>query len=204
MAMRRKLWITILCGFLIGLVTFFSIRFALAKNEVVHYHANLAVYINGEREKFDNFTYYEEIASCEGTDHDNPKSRVHLHGNVNSVVHVHDNAVTWGALFANLGYTLGDSLIKTDKSLYVDGQDGKELSFTLNGQKVKTAANRVIQSEDVMLISYGDPLTTDRAKEYASIKQDAGEYNAKQDPSSCQGSEPLTLQERLKKAFGIN
>lgn len=191
-----------LAGFFVGLLVLFGLRFALLSNPSVHHHANFALYINGERDEFKSFTFYEEIQSCSGDELNNPKARVHMHEQINSVVHVHDNAATWGHFFANLGYQLGNDFIKTDDGLYGDSR-GKQLKFMLNGTEVDAVANRPISSGDVLLVSYG---SDDKAlrRQYDSITKDAGEYNNRQDPAACAGAHELTLGERLKRTFNLS
>lgn len=195
--------ILVLVGALAAALLLFGIRFASLKDTHVHYHANFALYVNGTRDPFENFNFYEEVASCGSNDLDNPKIRVHLHKPDNYVVHVHDHAVTWGHLLANLGYTLGNDLIKTNDGLFIDNQDGKKLQFILNGEPVPTAANRTIHDRDVMLITYGNEDATGVMAQYKTIKQDAKKYDETADPAACSGAEPLDFKERLKQTFLI-
>lgn len=192
-----------LAGVVIGIVVLTAVRFALIKDESVHHHANFALYVNGERDDFESFTFYEEVASCNGDAADNPKTRVHMHGQVNNVVHVHDAASTWGHFFANLDYTLGNDVLKTDEGVLVDGADGNQLTFYLNGEEVDGLANRTINSEDKVLINYGDENEAKLKQRYESITANAGEYNHRPDPAACAGSRSLTFSERLKQAIGF-
>ncbi len=190
-------------GFLLGALWLIAVRFVTWRTDNVHYHANFALYINDEREMFDNFTFYEEVQACVGDAVNDPRTRVHMHDNVNHVVHVHDAAATWGAFFANLGYTLGDELLRTRDELYIDGENGNKLTFVLNGEEVGSIANRTIESEDVLLISYGKSSSAELDERYGSIITDAAEYNTRNDPSSCTGSQEATFGERLREAIGI-
>lgn len=187
-------------GLLIGFLLFAGLRMAFVQQYEVHYHANFGLFINGQRDKFKNFTFYEEVESCAAGAGSNPKSRAHMHDNINDVVHVEDDNVTWGAFFANLGYGLSDGSIETDDGVFVDGQRGRHLRFILNGEPVETIANRVINSEDVLLIDYG-PKNTDLDFEYNQIGKTAREYDSRQDPAACSGEEPLDFAGRLKRAF---
>ncbi len=193
----------VLAGFIAGLVVFVVVRFITYKSDDVHYHANFALYINGQRDEFKNFTFYEEIQSCGSDEHDNPKTRAHLHDNNNHVIHVHAPGVTWGHFFANLGYTLDDALIKTDNGVFIDGQDGNHLTFMLNGKPVSAIANETIRSKDALLINYGQDSEATLKQHYDRIPKDADSYNKRNDPSSCSGSKHLNFGERLKKAIGI-
>ncbi len=181
-----------------------AIRFVTLKNTDVHYHANFALYINGQRDDFKSFTFYEEVQACTLNDPDNVKSRVHMHDQRPGLLHVHAHGVTWGQFFDNLGYTLGDKVVVTDNGIYGDGQDGNHLSFILNGTAVQTVADRVIKSEDKLLINYGqddDKTLQDRSK---TVPIDAAKANSTPDPATCSGSHNLTFADRLKKSLGID
>lgn len=200
-AIRNRVLLAALAGFALGTLWLAAVRFVRVRDTAVHYHANFALYVNGQRDPFDSFTFYEEVQACSGQQHNNPKGRVHMHGKVNSVVHVHDHAATWGHFFANLGYGLTDTSLKTDAGTFVDGHNGKRLRFLLNGRPVESVANRTIGSEDVLLVSFGDEDETALRRQYDTITRDAGRYNQQTDPASCSGGQPLTLSERLKRAF---
>lgn len=189
--------------FILGAVWLVALRFVTYKDTNVHYHANFAVFVNGERLLFDNFTFYEEVQSCGGDNVNNPKIRVHMHDQINHIVHVHDEASTWGHFFANLGMTAGDTVFKTADDVYIDGQNNTEIKYVLNGENVQTVANRTIQSEDTLLISIGDLDETALNDQYSNIEKDAGEYNDKADPSACTGSKDISFTERLKIAIGF-
>jgi hypothetical protein len=199
----RPILFAVLAGFFIGVIWLVAVRFITMVDPTVHHHANFALYINGERDTFDSFTFYEEVQSCGVDAYNNPKTRVHMHDNVNDLIHVHDAAATWGHFFANIGYTLGDSHIKTDDGLFIDGEDGV-LTFILNGHPEQRIANRTIDSEDVLLISFDkDPDDSQLRSRFESISANAGEYNSKPDPSICSGSDPKSLRDKLWSAFGI-
>jgi hypothetical protein len=191
-----------LFGVLIGGVVLGGIRFATVRNTHTHYHANFALFINGQRDEFKLPTYYEEVQAC-GADENNPRNRVHMHNQESYDVHVHDKGATWGHFFANLGYTLGDGMVATSSKVYVDGQDGNKLQFILNGKPEINIANRVVGNEDVLLVAYGTEDSAALQKEYKTIQHDAREHNAKPDPAACSGSQALTWQDRLKAALGL-
>jgi hypothetical protein len=206
----KHIILAIVAGFILGAVWMVALRFFTYRSHDTHYHANFALYINGVKEEFANPLFYEEVQSCSVDNSNEPKARVHMHENKNHVIHVHDNAVTWGQFFANLGYGLTNDAITTDKGVFVDGEGGA-LTFVLNGQEVNVIANQVIQSEDVLLVDYqqteGEPTETrslvDAQERYAAILKDAHEFNTKQDPATCAGSQTLSFSERLKKAISI-
>ncbi len=196
-------WRSLFAGVLIALLVVAGFRFITFKRDDVHYHANFVLYINGQKDEFKNFTFYEEVAVCAVHDPDDMKTRVHMHGQNGALVHVHAHAVTWGQFFDNLGYTVGDNVVATDKNVYADGTDGNELTFELNGQKVESIADRVIKSEDVLLINYGKDDDKTLQSRYDAVPRTAHQANTTADPSTCSGSEPITLTTRVKYAIGL-
>ncbi len=202
-AMRRiskKVLMIALLSFAIGVLWVFVVRFSLIRKNDTHSHANFALYVNAERDEFKSFTFYEEVAACNLQG--DPKALAHMHDNINHVVHVHQETVTWGQFFSNLGYTLGNNVLATDSGVFSD-TELKKLNFKLNGSNVEDVANRVIKSEDVLLVDYGQTTDEQLQQHYDAITKDAAEYNKRQDPSACTGSKPFTLKERLTKTFNI-
>jgi hypothetical protein len=199
-AKRATLWF--LAGMLLGAFLLGAFRYINLKDHHTHYHANFALYTNGQRDEFKSPTYYEEVQSC-GDDPANPRARVHLHNMDAGSVHVHDEGATWGALFANLGYTLGNSVLRTGSTTYIDGLGGN-LKFMLNGEQVVDVANRTIGDQDVLLISYGNENTDDLKKQYESIPRSADNLNHTSDPAACAGNHAITWRDRLKAAIGLN
>lgn len=198
---KRALLFTFV-GILISFVILFGLRFALIQDKHTHYHANFAIYINGQQINFDSPLYFEEVQTCSGDFENDPKHRAHMHDQKSGLVHVHDEGVTWGHFLANLGFGVTKDLIQTNTGTYVDGVDGNKLSFYLNEQEVDSIANTVIGNEDKLLIDYGKPYTDkeELVQKYAKIPRDANVANNTKDPASCSGNE-LTTKERFKRAF---
>ena len=196
----------LLLGAVFGVLLFVAARFLfLPPPPAVHYHANFAVFVDGQRLDLSGDRYMEDVAACAADPAGmRPQDRAHLHENNGDVVHVHHNAATWGALFLNLGFGLGDNyLILDDGRKLFDGEDGRTIKFFLNGEQVLEMANRTIRSEDRMLMSVG-PETPEQAMatQYPQVHSDAGHFNVTQDPASCAGTmRKLTVGERLKRAF---
>lgn len=194
------LLIIALIGFVAGVIWLVALRFLMVVPQHTHYHANFAVYVNGEREEFDSYGYYEEIAACSSEYGLNPRGRVHMHDRVNDVVHVHDTQVTWGHFFANLDWAVGSSFLKTDQGMYQPTPE-RVLVFVLNGARVSRIDNRVIGVQDRLLVSYGAP-ATDFMAQYRAIGNPASEFDKKPDPASCSGSSASEggFIDRLKRA----
>jgi hypothetical protein len=200
--MKKKLWLFAVGCMVASLLVLFLVRILTAKSNAVHYHADFALYINGVRDEFKGPAYYEEVQACSTNNHDNPRARVHMHDNENSIVHVHDHGVTWGAFFANLGYTLSDKVVATTDGIYLDGIDGNKLSFMLNGKSVDTVANRLIGDEDVLLVDYGKDTSETIQNHYDAIPRKAHEENLEKDPASCGGASPtMSMSDKMKHAL---
>jgi hypothetical protein len=193
-----------LIGMLLGALIVLGIRFAnYSPVALVHYHANFAVYINGERQQFIGLRYYEETAAemCSLKPVASPKERAHMHDNVNSVVHVEDHLVTWGNFMQNLGWGLGTDYLKTVDSIYTTGSQGS-LSFVLNGKPVTSIADKIIQDKDRLLISYGTATAAQLSQQYTSVPRTAAAYDTTKDPASCGvGHAKVTTADRFHHLF---
>lgn len=187
-------------SFMLGVIWFIVMRVALYQSDADHFHANFAVYVNGERELFEELTYYEEVSSC-GSEVNSPLTRVHMHDQVSDVVHVHDASATWGNFFENLGLVLGDNVLYARNQTYVDGHGG-ELRFWLNGEPVVSVAGRTIESEDKLLISFAND-DSQMQVQYGSIATTAAEYNNSADPAACSSNDDGSLRDRLKVVLGL-
>lgn len=196
------IWLA-LSMFSLGIVASVAFRYVNYKSDAVHYHANFALYINDQRDEFKSFTFYEEVSACSSDSVDNPKIRVHLHNQNNGLVHVHAHAVTWGQFFENLDYLLGDTLVKNDNGVFIDGQDSNRLTFILNGQKITKITNQLIKSEDRLLINYGEDDTKTIDDRYQTVPKDAHKANTEADPAACSGGVELTNWQRLKQSAGL-
>lgn len=172
-------------GFLGGFLWLAGMRFLLVKTPETHYHANFGVYINNVREEFKEFTYYEEVAACTSEYSNNPKGRVHMHDEVNDVIHVHDKRVTYGNFFQNIGWSVGDEYISTLDKIY-QTDDNNKVTYMVNGETVDNIANRVIGNMDKLLVSYG-PTDSNFMQQAESIASSAVEVNKYQDPATCGG-----------------
>jgi hypothetical protein len=199
--MPKGLW----AGMALGAFGLGAARFLLVPPpEATHFHANWAIYIDGERLDLSGQRYMEEVSSCYTIDGEvTPQARIHMHEGNHDVVHIHHLGTTWGHLTNNLGIGLGEGyLILTDGTRIFDGEEGR-FSYILNGRALTAVHNELVASEDRLLISYGseslDELGTGGFDQVATT---AAEYNTRQDPATCSGSsEPLGFWDRLKSAF---
>ena len=189
-------------GIILGALAILAVRFATYNPDRVHYHANFAVYINGQQEKFEGPRYYEETeaSSCSEEHVEDPLERAHMHGNVSSVVHVEDHLVTWGNFFQNIGWGIGDDYLKTADKIY-SPTAGNKLTFTLNGKNVESITNLIIGNEDKLLVSYGNSSSEQLEKQYSGIQNQARKYNTEKDPAGCSSNTPINRSDRFKHMF---
>lgn len=194
-----------LLGLLVGAFALLVIRYTTYSPVRVHYHANFAVFINGQREYFKSPRYYQEVAICSAKQGIHlPQQRAHMHDNVNSLIHIHDHAVTWGQFFENLGWIVGPNYVqKDDGTMYMTTNETK-LHILLNNQDytdLTPITNSVINDKDRLLISYGAVDNNTLQQEYNTIPRSAEQYDATKDPASCSGVEKITPSERLHHLF---
>jgi len=199
--MPKGLWV----GMALGALGLGATRFLwVPPPEVTHFHANWAIYVDGERLDLSDRRYMEEVSGCSTVEGEmTAQARIHMHEGNYDVVHIHHLGATWGHLAGNLGIGLGEGyLILNDGTRIFDGEAGR-FTYILNGRALTSAHNELVKSEDRLLINYGseslDELGTGRFGEVAAT---AGEYNTREDPATCSGSgEPLGMWGRLKSAF---
>lgn len=198
-------WFIALAGIVLGALAILGVRFFSYMPETVHYHANFAVYVNGQREQFKGPRYYEETdilsaSTCTVGTAGSPNERAHMHDNVSDVVHVEDHLVTWGNFFQNLRWGIGSNYLATADGVLTSDANNS-LVLMLNGKKVDDVSNMVIGDQDKLLISYGADTSNQLQQEYSSIKNNALKYDQEQDPASCSGHQPITMRDRMLHLF---
>lgn len=196
--------LSLLSGVIVGVLALAAARFVLAPPlPGTHYHANWAIFVDGQRLDLSSDRYMEEVSACHsGEGGITPAQRTHLHANEQDIVHVHDDGVTWGQLMANLGFGLGDDyLILPGVGSFV-GDRERTLKFIVDGVQVLPAHNRVIRSGEMLLITYGaESVEQVLSTQFPAVASNAEEYNQRPDPAGCSGAEEVTLGARLKHAF---
>lgn len=198
-------WFLFVAGLLLGALTILTVRFVTYQPVSVHYHANFALYLNGQRETFKGQQYYQEFTMCSSTGGIAvPQQRAHMHDNANGLVHVEDHVATWGQFFENLGWYVGPNFVQTAEDTIYTANDQAKLHIVLNGQDytdLTPITNTVIKDEDRLLVSFG---TIDQAtlnQEFKTIPSSAHRADVTPDPASCSGAESATTAERLRHLF---
>ncbi len=196
---KTKWFVAVAC-LILGAAVVLGIRFATYKVGSVHYHANFALYVNGQREDFKGIGYYTEVQMCTLNTAMVPSERAHMHDNVNNVVHVEDHSVTWGQFFTNLGWIMGPNfIVSPDGKIYSENSDNK-LNLVLNGQDYTNYGgmqNTVIKDTDKLLVSFGNENAASLKQQYGSIPSTAQKYDTTKDPASCSGNHGTTMHDRL-------
>jgi hypothetical protein len=200
----NNIWFIAASCLVLGALVVLGVRFITYKPDSVHYHANFALYINGQREEFKGARYYTEIAECVLSNEMVPAERAHMHDNVNDVVHVEDHSVTWGQFFINVGWIMGPTaIIAPDGTIYTE-KDTSKLHLVLNGLDYTDFGglqNVVIHDKDKLLVSYGNESNSVLQKQSSVIPSTAQKYDMSKDPASCGGHDNMGLSERLKHLF---
>lgn len=190
-------------GLLAGIALLGLARFVFTPwYEPPHHHANWAVFVDGHRLDLSADRYMEGVGSCVTPGRVDPTQRAHMHENVDEVVHVHDEGVTWGHFLRNLGFGLGDDYLITDDGRRLFEEEDRTLEFVVNGFLTDRIDNRLIESGDRVLISYG-PESPEEVLEsqFPRVADNAEEYNDRMDPASCAGTAERTIWDRLLLAF---
>jgi hypothetical protein len=206
LAFIKTKWFLVVACLLVGALVVMGIRFFTYKpEESVHYHANFALFVNGQRQEFQEDHYYSEEEMCTAETEVTPVERAHMHDHINNVVHIEDQAVTWGQFFTNLGWTLGPDMIEAPDGTIYPSATNRQLHIMLNGQDytgLGSIANFVIKDLDRLLVSYGDADKSSLSAQYAAVPSTAGHYDTAPDPASCgAGRKSGSLRERFMHIF---
>jgi len=205
LALFKNKYVLLAAGLVLGALIILAVRFATYSVSTTHYHANFAVYINGQRETFASPTYYQEVAACAVNGPIQPEQRAHMHDNINSLVHVHDDGVTWGQFFENLGWYVGPDFIQAHGGTMYKADGDSKLHIMLNGDDftgLAPIADQVIGDRDRLLVSFGDLTDAQLQQEYKTVPSTAKHYDETKDPASCAGQmEKVTLSDRLHHLF---
>lgn len=191
-------------GAVTGILGFGAARLAaLPPLPHVHYHANWAVFVDGQRMDLRGDRYMEDVAACKADPtRVTPQERVHLHNGDHDVVHVHAGGATWGHLLANLGFGVGDDYLLTDRGERLATAPGRTLKFIVDGQEVSSIRNLLIEDRDRLLISYGPESAADVLRtQFPQVASTAAEHNTRPDPASCSGDTHEGFGDRLRRAF---
>jgi hypothetical protein len=114
----------------------------------VHWHADFALYIRGERFDFNK----PEFVSKEGEEK-NPW--VHIHEPRYGVVHAHREQTTWDEFLTSLGFSLTDTSLTLPSGEKLETNATEQLKFYVNGVRIDTLMFQDILDLNQVLITYG-------------------------------------------------
>ncbi len=132
----------------------------------VHWHADFALYIRGERYDFNQPRFISDEA-------DELSGNVHIHNPRHHVVHVHREGTTWREFFDSLGFELTDQCLTTPDGERLCASDTERLSFVLNGVRLDSLAFVDITDIDRALISFGSETEGELLEQYAQVTDEA-------------------------------
>jgi hypothetical protein len=184
----KKLFLVTLSLVLWAVLFLTGYVFSASEHIPPHFHANFAMYVNGERVDFSWAEYSEDIAGCSITGEISPKDRVHLHENNPDTIHVHASGVSWGHFFANNNFWFWENYLSLDSGEIYQNNDLAKMQYMINGKITKNPFNKAIWSKDRLLINYWNLSEEELLELYETLSDNAGEYNAKYDPGSCGGT----------------
>ena len=194
-------WIAV--GAVAGALLLGLVRFAAAPwPEPPHYHANWQVIIDGEPLDLSSDRYMEDVVACTVSDEVTPAQRVHMHNGEDDVVHVHHTGVAWGHFLANLGFGAGPDYLILDDGRRFFEEDGRTVTYAMNGFIIDDIRTEPIRPGDRLLISYGSESEAQLLTEYfPRVPDGAAAYDTLHDPAGCAGAAGFSVQERLRRAF---
>jgi hypothetical protein len=132
----------------------------------VHWHANFAVFLNGEAYDFNDPRFLVE-------DPDDPRENVNLHEPRYTVVHVHREQTTFDEFFKSLEWKLTDSCITTIDGEEYCNNDAASLKFVVNGVRIDSLRFQDITDLARVLISYGDETDEQLMEQFDLVGDDA-------------------------------
>ena len=201
-----KKFFLILLAFILLFITFILwYLYYWVKFSKPHYHSNFKMFINWEKVDFTLDKYSEDIWKCKIDSMMSPKDRVHLHENNPDTIHIHHEWVSWWHFFINNSFVFWKDYLITDQWEKYFINDKKNLIYILNWKQVENPFNRMINSQDRLLINYWDEdldfLINNR---YNEVSDNAWEYNSKYDPWTCSGTNDNSIIFLIKQLLDFN
>ena len=136
----------------------------------IHYHADFAMYINGEKYNFSQEKYMS-------TDNKSLSNFVHLHDMNGKVIHKHASGITLGFFLETLGMKLNDTCLVLDDGTSYCNEGNKEWKMYVNGKHNDEFAEYDVQDEDKVLLSYGDQSEEEIKAQINSVTEEACIYS---------------------------
>ena len=136
----------------------------------VHYHADFALYIDGERYNFAQDKYMS-------TGNKSLSNFAHLHDMKGNIIHKHASGITLGFFMETVGMKLNDTCLMIDDGTSYCDDGNKELKIYVNGKHNDEFAEHDIKDEDKILLSYGDVSEEELQAQIESVSYEACIYS---------------------------
>ncbi len=134
-----------------------------------HIHADFKVYVNGRALTFAKPDYYMKSSFMHVDASQNTED-------ASSVLHMHAKKVPLWLFFRSLGMNLSKESLTLADGQVLKNENGKQLKFYLNGQKVDELGDYSFQPLDKLLISYGPENDSDLQKQINSVTNFAKDH----------------------------
>lgn len=132
----------------------------------VHWHADFALYIRGERYDFNQERFFSTVEV-------ELSENAHIHEPYYDIVHAHREGTTWREFFHSLGFELTDQCLTLPTGELLCNSETERLSFIVNGVRVDGLAFQDITDIDRALISFGDESDEELMQQYAEVTDEA-------------------------------
>lgn len=130
----------------------------------VHWHADVAIYIRGER---------LDLGEERILEHFQPNPNIHFHPPDFNVVHVHREQSTWDELFSSFGITLRKGCLTLPDETQYCSNEQETLKFYVNGVRVDAIHFEDVFDLERVLISYGPAEDPSIPAQLAAVSDEA-------------------------------
>ncbi|MDP3699104.1 MAG: hypothetical protein Q8R47_05965 [Nanoarchaeota archaeon] len=136
----------------------------------IHYHADFAVYLDGERYNFAQEKYMS-------TENKTLSNFAHLHDMDGNIIHKHASGITLGFFLETLGMKLNDTCLALDDGVSYCNEGNKGLKMYVNEKHNDEFHTYDIQDGDKILLSYGDGSGEEIKEQLDSVSDQACIYS---------------------------
>ena len=133
--------------------------------QAVHWHADFALIINGERFDFNDPAF---ISTAEFE----TSVSSHIHNPRHSVVHLHYEQTTWAEFFDGLGFALGDGTMTMPDGTVHANDDTNRWTYLVNGVEIDRLRLQYISDLDRVILNYGPETAEELLGEWETLVGD--------------------------------
>jgi len=136
----------------------------------LHYHADFAMYLHGERYNFSQKKYMS-------TENKSLSNFAHFHDMNGNIIHKHAEGVTLGFFLETLNIKLNATCLMLDNGASYCTEGNKEWKMYVGGEHNDQFDTYDVQDEDKILLSYGDELEEEIKRQLNSLSDEACIYS---------------------------